>query len=38
MPTAAAQVIALRQAQPTWGTRLLAEELAKAQGWIQARP
>jgi hypothetical protein len=30
----AAPVIALRQEQPDWGKKRLAEELAKANGWV----
>ena len=30
----AAQVIALRQQHPAWGKQRLADELAKANGWI----
>ena len=33
-PAVVAQVIALRQAQPAWGKRRLAAELAKAHGWV----
>lgn len=29
-----AQVVALRQEQPNWGKKRLAEELAKANGWV----
>jgi transposase len=29
-----AQVLALRQQHPTWGKQRLADELAKANGWI----
>jgi hypothetical protein len=29
-----AQVIALRQEQPRWGKQRLADELAKANGWV----
>jgi hypothetical protein len=28
------QVIALRQHEPTWGKQRLADELAKANGWV----
>jgi hypothetical protein len=28
------RVIALRQEQPDWGKRRLADELAKANGWV----
>jgi transposase len=33
-PAVVAQVIALKQEQPVWGKQRLAEELAKAQGWV----
>jgi hypothetical protein len=34
-PTAVVeQVIALRQQEPTWGKQRLADELAKANGWV----
>ena len=33
-PAVVAQVIALKQAQPDWGKQRLADELAKAQGWV----
>jgi hypothetical protein len=34
-PTAVVeQVIALRQHEPTWGKQRLADELAKAHGWV----
>jgi hypothetical protein len=33
-PVVEAQVIALRQEQPDWGKKRLAEELAKANGWV----
>jgi transposase len=33
-PAAVAQVIALKQEQPDWGKQRLADELAKAQGWV----
>jgi transposase len=33
-PPVEAQVIALRQQEPTWGKQRLADELAKAQGWV----
>ena len=32
--TIAAQVIALRRAQPIWGKQRIAHELAKANGWV----
>jgi hypothetical protein len=28
------EVIALRRQQPTWGKQRLADELAKAHGWV----
>ena len=33
-PAVEEQVIALRREQPTWGKRRLADELAKANGWV----
>jgi transposase len=33
-PAVVAQVIALRQQEPTWGKQRLADELAKAHGWV----
>jgi transposase len=33
-PAVEAQVIALRQQEPTWGKQRLADELAKANGWV----
>jgi len=33
-PTVERQVIAARTAHPEWGKRRLADELAKAQGWV----
>jgi hypothetical protein len=33
-PAVEAQVIALRQQQPAWGKQRLADELAKAHGWV----
>ena len=33
-PAVEAQVIALRQQQPSWGKQRLADELAKANGWV----
>jgi hypothetical protein len=33
-PAVVEQVIALRQQQPTWGKQRLADELAKANGWV----
>ena len=33
-PAVAAQVIALRQQQPTWGKQRVADELAKANQWV----
>ena len=33
-PAVEAQVIALRQEQPRWGKQRLADELAKANGWV----
>jgi hypothetical protein len=35
MPDSVAQqVIALRQAHPDWGKQRIADELAKANGWV----
>jgi Homeodomain-like domain len=34
VPAVEAQVIALRQQQPAWGKQRLADELAKANGWV----
>ena len=33
-PAVVAQVLALKQEQPDWGRRRLADELAKAHGWV----
>ena len=33
-PAVERQVIAARTAHPEWGKRRLADELAKAQGWV----
>lgn len=33
-PAVAERVIALKEEQPSWGKRRLAEELAKVQGWV----
>ena len=33
-PAVEAQVIALRQQEPDWGKQRLADELAKAHGWV----
>ena len=33
-PAVVAHVLALKQAQPEWGRRRLADELAKAHGWV----
>jgi transposase len=33
-PAVVDQVLVLRQQQPTWGKQRLAEELAKAHGWV----
>ena len=33
-PAVVAQVLALKQEQPEWGRRRLADELAKAHGWV----
>ena len=33
-PVVVAEVIALKQEQPDWGKQRLAEELAKAHGWV----
>ena len=33
-PTVVAQVMVLRQQQPTWGKQRLADELAKANAWV----
>ena len=33
-PGVEGEVVALRQQQPTWGKQRLADELAKAHGWV----
>jgi hypothetical protein len=33
-PVVVERVLALRQQQPAWGKQRLADELAKAQGWV----
>jgi hypothetical protein len=34
VPAVAARVVALRQEQPAWGKQRLADELARANGWV----
>jgi transposase len=33
-PAIAAQVVAMREAQPTWGKRRIADELTKGNNWV----
>lgn len=33
-PAIAAQVVKMREAQPTWGKRRIADELAKGNNWV----